>query len=184
MLQHLSLWLLILKARQILKHNATYFLLHMCDLIHVAVICLIGLVSSHTDLQQWYTHQLWNVQTATTRKVTVFLPVFTLLSRDSHSSNPDWVTGVKGHWVRTTDNTQELQFPLWDQQVGFLSRSCNFWAKRSVTYLLCKCIFIYCHVYFILLHMMMFFSIWLLFWNVGVIFQVFQVCHRFWYFWI
>lgn len=73
---------------------------------------------------------------ANTWRVTVFSPVFTLLYRDSHSSHPDWVTGVKGHRLQTTNHPQKLQFPLRDQQVGFLSRSCNFRAKLSVTSLL------------------------------------------------
>lgn len=81
---------------------------------------------------------LWNGQTATTREVAMFSLVFFLLYRNTHSSNPDWVTGVKGHWVRTT----ELQFPLWDQQVGILSRRCDFFS--SVPYLWWHVLFIYC----------------------------------------
>lgn len=34
------------------------------------------------------------------------------ISRDSHSSHPDRVPGVKGHRVRSTDMPEELQFPF------------------------------------------------------------------------
>lgn len=47
-----------------------------------------------------------------------------LLYRDPHSSHSDWVTGVKGHWIRTS-STQELQLPVWDQQVRHPTTSCS-----------------------------------------------------------
>lgn len=42
-----------------------------------------------------------------------------LLYRDSHPSGPDGAKGVKGDWIQTSNQTEELQFALRDQQVGF-----------------------------------------------------------------
>ncbi len=123
MLQHLLLCLLTPKA------NISHFYIFLSE----TRLCLVCLTYRFTEMVYTSTVQC---TTATTRGVTMFSPVLTLLYRDSHSSHPDWVTGVKGHRVRTTNHPQELQFPLWDQQVGFSSRSCNFCAKLSVTSLL------------------------------------------------
>lgn len=44
----------------------------------------------------------------------VLFPAF----RDSHSSNPDGIPGVKGDRIGSADTPEELRFPLRDQQVG------------------------------------------------------------------
>lgn len=144
-LQHLLLWRLIPKARKTLSN----MMVHVCSVAHAFFFFYLrprfGLVFWFTatiHIIMEYT-SVWSVRNTTVWRVTQFSPVFTLLHRHSHSSHPDWVTGVKGHCVRTTDNTEELQFPLWDQQVGFLIRNCNFRAKLSVTFVFFRSIYLF-----------------------------------------
>lgn len=55
------------------------------------------------------------------RQINAFL---LLLCRGPHSSRSDWITWVKGHRRRRSDVKEELQLPVWDQQV-FLTFACG-----------------------------------------------------------
>lgn len=96
-LQHQLLWQLILKARAVLP-NKTSLLSNVL----------------------FYDCKLWDDSISWSVTCNLPSPFPSLLYRDSHPSGPDWAEGVKGYWIKTSSTTEELQFPLRDQQVGFL----------------------------------------------------------------